>query len=172
MPKSNLFARPSTMRVVVDTNLFVRGLMQGRVTAPLIQAWRNGRFTLVTSETLMAELAAVLTRPKFRKYFALSEITELLELITEQGEIVESAECLAWCRDPKDNVFLDVAVAGQAAYLVTGDNDLKDDPALKIKMQNAYNVKIVSAPEFMLILEQPRGCLPRIFARLHQTSIG
>ncbi|MEW5717462.1 MAG: putative toxin-antitoxin system toxin component, PIN family [Chloroflexota bacterium] len=138
----------------------MRGLMKGHIAAPLIEAWRAGRFTLVTSEMIMAEIAAVLTRPKFRKYFALPEVTELLELIAEQGEIVEPVEHLEWCRDPKDNVFLDVAVAGKAAYLVTGDDDLKGDATLKTNLQRAYGVKIVSVPELLIILDRPRGCLP------------
>ena len=28
------------------------------------------------------------------------------------------------CRDPKDNIYLDVAINGQATHLITGDNDL------------------------------------------------
>lgn len=28
------------------------------------------------------------------------------------------------CRDPSDNKFLELAVSGQATYIVTGDNDL------------------------------------------------
>jgi predicted nucleic acid-binding protein len=67
---------------------------------------------------------------------------------------------LDWCRDPKDNVFLDVAVAGNGEYIVTGDDDLKDDAVLKARMKNVCGVTIVGAPEFMMVLEERRGCWP------------
>jgi len=62
---------------VVDTNLFVRGLLKGPVSLPLIQAWKEGRFTLVASEELLAELFEVLARPKFRRYFTREDVEEL-----------------------------------------------------------------------------------------------
>ena len=55
MPRSSESAQSSTPGVVVDTNLFVRGLLKGPVTTPLIQAWRDGRFQLVTSEEMISK---------------------------------------------------------------------------------------------------------------------
>lgn len=48
------------LRAVIDTNLFVRGLLKDPATLPLIQAWREQRFRLVTSEELLTELFEVL----------------------------------------------------------------------------------------------------------------
>ena len=152
MPKSNRPARHAMLRAVIDTNLFVRGLLRGAVTMPLIQAWKEGHFRLVTSEELIAELFEVLARPKFSRYFTRDDVQELGELIYEQAEIVEPTVHVAFCRDPKDNMFLDVAIAGQVPYLVTGDDDLKGDPVLKTRMQDAYGVQIVGVPEFLAVL--------------------
>lgn len=77
MPKSSSPEQPAMPRVVVDTNLFVRGLLKGPHTLPLIQAWKEERFTLVTSEALLAELFEVLARPRFRPYFTREDIEEL-----------------------------------------------------------------------------------------------
>jgi putative PIN family toxin of toxin-antitoxin system len=140
------------LRVVVDTNLFVRGLLKGPITAPLIQAWKEGRFTLVTAEKLIAELLTVLARPKFSPLITRDDVRELGELIYERAEIVEPALHLELCRDPKDNVFLEVAIAGNASYLVTGDSDLKDDPSLKDKMREAYGLHIMGVTEFLIFL--------------------
>jgi hypothetical protein len=143
---------------VVDTNLFVRGLLKGPVTLPLIEAWKAERFKLVTSEKLLAELFEVLARPKFRRYFTREDVEELGELIYERAEMVEPTIHVTLCRDPKDNIFLDVAIAGKVPYLVTGDDDLKGDKALKEKMCNEYGVRIVSVPEFLAVLSsQPEG---------------
>ena len=156
MPRSNSPEQLSTPRAVVDTNLFVRGLLKGPVTLPLIQAWKEERFKLVTSEALLAELFEVLARPKFRRYFTREDVKELGELIYERAEMVEPSIHVTLCRDPKDDIFLDVAIAGKVPYLVTGDDDLKGDEA-KEKMRNEYGVRIVSVPECLAILGAVRA---------------
>jgi putative PIN family toxin of toxin-antitoxin system len=139
-------------KVVIDTNLFVRGLLKGPLTVPLMQAWKEHRFKLVTSEKLMAELFEVLARPKFNQYFTKNDVRELGELIYEQAEMVEPTVHVALCRDPKDNIFLDVAIAGRVRYLVTGDDDLKGDQILKAKMRDEHGVQITGVPEFLSVL--------------------
>ena len=154
MPKSSKSAQSSTprVRVVLDTNLFVRGLLKGPVTVPLIQAWRDGRFQLVTSEELLAELFEVLSRPKFARYFTRDDVWELGELIYDRAEMIEPTLHVTLCRDPKDDIFLDVAIAGKVSYLVTGDDDLKGDPLLKDKMRVEHGVQIMGVPEFLALL--------------------
>lgn len=39
---------------------------------------------------------------------------------------VEITPAITTCRDPKDNMFLDLAVQGGAKYLISGDADLLD----------------------------------------------
>jgi putative PIN family toxin of toxin-antitoxin system len=138
--------------VVVDTNVFVRGLLRSAVIVPLINAWKANRFRLLTSEELLQELVEVLARPRLRKYFQEDQVKELLLLISEQGKVVEPSQHTNFCRDPKDNIFLDVAIAGQADYLVTEDDDLKGDEELKTRMRDEYGVEIVDVLEFMAAL--------------------
>jgi len=152
MPKSSLPEQPSMLRVVIDTNLFVRGLLKGPVTIPLMQAWKEQRFKLVTSEKLIAELFEVLARPKFNRYFIKDDVRELGELIYEMAEMVEPTVHVALCRDPKDDIFLDAAIAGRVHYLVTGDDDLKGDQTLKTKMRDEYGVQIMGVPKFLAVL--------------------
>jgi len=152
MPRSNAPEKSSIPRAVLDTNLFVRGLLRGPVSLPLIYAWKEERFRLVTSEVLLAELFEVLARPRFRPYFTRQDVEELGELLYERAEIVEPTTHVRLCRDPKDDMFLDVAIAGKVPYLVTGDDDLKGDEALKGKMREEYEVRILSVPEFLAIL--------------------
>ena len=139
--------------VVIDTNLFVRALLRGPITLPLIEAWRARRFRLITSEELIAELVDVVGRPRLREYFSKEDVRELLDLIAEQGTMVSPEEHVTLCRDPKDSVFLDVAIVGDAQYLVTGDDDLKGDEALKTTMREKYGVEIVGVGKFLALLE-------------------
>jgi len=141
------------LRVVIDTNLFVRGLLRGAVTLPLMQAWKEGRFKLVTSEALLLELFEVLARPKFGRYFTQRDVRDLGKLIYERAEIVKPSIHVTLCRDPKDDMFLDAAIAGRIPYLVTGDDDLKGDPELVTVMRDEYRVRIMGVPKFLAVLE-------------------
>lgn len=105
MPKLSVPEQPSIPRAVVDTNLLVRGLLKGPATLPLMRAWEEEYFKLVTSEGLLAELLEVLARPKFRRYFSRADAAELGKLIYERAEMVEPTIHVRLCRDPKDNVF-------------------------------------------------------------------
>ena len=44
--------------------------------------------------------------------------------LLREAELVSATETITICRDPKDNKFLDLAVAGKADYIVSGDMDL------------------------------------------------
>lgn len=141
-----------SLKVVIDTNLFIRGLLKGKVTLPLIEAWANGEFILVTSEELIEELAEVVARPRLRAYIPREDADKLIELIYRKAIVVKPSERPPLCRDPDDYPVLGSAIAGQADFIVAGDADLKDDPRLKREMA-ALGVQIVSAPEFIALLE-------------------
>ncbi len=115
------------MRVVIDTNILVRALiMPHGSVGPVLRRLRHGEYTLLYSPSLLEELTDVLNRPRIRDKYGLSEtdIATLLRLILLRGEPVTPAQPITACRDPKDNKFLEVAVAGQAEALVSGDEDL------------------------------------------------
>ena len=95
---------------------------------------------MVISDVLLSELIAVVTRPKFSRYFSQNDVNELIVLILARSEQVEPKVKIELCRDPKDNFLLDLAATARADCLVTGDKDFLDDRVLKESMQNARNV--------------------------------
>ena len=52
------------LRIVVDTNLWIRALLGGPITLPILEAWHAGRFTVVVSHPLIDELNDVWQRPR------------------------------------------------------------------------------------------------------------
>ena len=113
------------MRAVIDTNIFVSALLQGAAPRRVYDAFLRGRLTpLFTNETL-AELIEVLARPPLRVLMHQSEIDGLLALIQRDALLVKSTHRVTACRDPKDNILLECAIAGRADCLVTGDTDLR-----------------------------------------------
>ncbi|WP_392481540.1 PIN domain-containing protein [Nostoc sp. C110] len=54
-------------RVVIDTNIWIRILLKGRVTLPIFEAFNEDKFQLVMSQPLMEELHLVWNRPRLRE---------------------------------------------------------------------------------------------------------
>lgn len=70
------------------------------------------------------EFSEVLARPKFRRAISDDRRRELLELLSVAATWFEPAQTIADCRDAKDNRYLELALAAQAAAIVSGDDDL------------------------------------------------
>lgn len=115
------------IRAVVDTNILIRALIKPQSSVgPVLTRLRDGDYTLLYADPLLDELVAKLALPRIRdKYHLSKKDTEtVLTLILLRGEPVTPQRSITACRDPKDNIVLEVAVTGQADFIVTGDNDL------------------------------------------------
>jgi predicted nucleic acid-binding protein len=58
------------------------------------------------------------------------------------------------CRDPKDDIFIALAVTSRAEYLVTRDDELKRDPVVRDILKDA-GTRLVTVREFAAILAGP-----------------
>lgn len=115
------------MRVVVDTGVLVSALIRPRGSiGDVLHALRGGRFVAIYSTAMMLEVTDVLSRPKIHEKYHIQpeDITALINLVRLRGELVIPKRTIAICRDPKDDKFLEAALAGEADAIVTGDNDL------------------------------------------------
>ena len=113
-------------RVVLDTNTVVSALLfaNGRL-APLRNAWQGKAFLPVVSSATAGELIRVLAYPKFK--LTAPEQEELLADFLpycETWKVPQMLKGLPPCRDADDVMFLQLAVAAKARYLVSGDKDL------------------------------------------------
>lgn len=113
------------VRTVLDTNVLVSALLFPRGTASWLRdAWRSGAILPLASRDTVSELVRVLCYPKFR--LTAAEREELLADYLPCCDSVDVGEPppVPECRDPFDRIFLEVALAGRADALVTGDKDL------------------------------------------------
>jgi putative PIN family toxin of toxin-antitoxin system len=116
------------MKVVLGTNVLVSALLKrDSVPGRLLQAVWDGALDLVLSEELLTELRDVLRYPKIRKRLVASAIDvdlflELLPFFTIQVDL--SGIKVPRPRDAADAMVLATFVAGQAEWLVSGDEDL------------------------------------------------
>ncbi|WP_428099658.1 putative toxin-antitoxin system toxin component, PIN family [Candidatus Rariloculus sp.] len=110
------------MRIVLDTNIFVSALItKGTPPDQLYQAWLRNDIDLVTSVTQIEEITDVLARPKLRRFVDPDEAAQMVSAIHLRAIVVDDMPVPKRSPDPKDDVILATAVAGQAALLVTGD---------------------------------------------------
>ena len=112
-------------KVILDTNLWISFLIS-RDFSFLDNYIETGKMKLIFSEELFSEFISVTERPKFKKYFAESDVKHLIRIIDRFGILVQVTTEINRCRDKKDNFLLSLAIDSNADYLVTGDNDLLD----------------------------------------------
>lgn len=129
------------LKIVVDTNLWVRVLLGGRKTLPILEAWREGKFKVICSETLITELDTVWQRPRLRQNIAAQDANDLIEQLRLRSDLVELKTIPPRCRDPKDHPVLATAIDGHADAIATGDDDLRADESLRHEMA-AHGVQL------------------------------
>ena len=116
------------MKVVLDTNVLVSGLMYPTsVPGRIVSAWREGRFDLVLSIDQLIEIGRVLAYPEIRRILRWDDETigSFLRQLLLRAETVEPAAMAGvGLRDVADAPILGSLVAGKADWLVTGDADL------------------------------------------------
>lgn len=111
-------------RFVFDTNVIVSALLNKR-SVPR-QALEHGRSfgQVLLSQQLHAEVDRILRKPKFDRYLDLEDRLQFLASLTKNAIIITTTSTINECRDPKDNMILELAVDGQADVIISGDKDL------------------------------------------------
>lgn len=148
------------MRAVVDTNVWISAVLNpAGAPAAVRTALRQRRFTLVSSEPLLAELATVLARPRFARRYGITpaDIAVLVALLRERAEVVSVSGALHLCRDPDDDMVIETALNGRADALVTRDDDLKGASEVAAALAER-GVAVLTVRLFLAdLLEEPPG---------------
>jgi putative PIN family toxin of toxin-antitoxin system len=127
---------------VFDTNILLSALLNNRSSpANALLARETG--TLLVSPELSEEYFSVFTRPKFDKYLSLATRISFLENILSNALSIHISEHVTACRDPKDNMFLSVALSAAADGIISGDQDL-------LVLNPFNNIPVLTPAEFLL----------------------
>ncbi len=137
------------LTAVVDTNVLVSGTILSRGNPyQVLEAWRRSQFILVLSPDIIAEIDAVLRRPKIFKKYGLTEnlLTRLVNALNAEALVIrpDPIEHLAEI-EAADLKFLACSYAGDADYLVTGDRAL-------LQFKTYRYTRIVSPGVFLSVL--------------------
>lgn len=108
------------MRIVLDTNVLVSGLLSPfGPPGEIVRMVSAGAVTLCVDARVMAEYELVLLRAKFG--FDPDDVAALLDYIDFRCEVVAASPLVKRLPDPDDEPFLEVALTCRADCLVTGN---------------------------------------------------
>ncbi|PZU96748.1 MAG: putative toxin-antitoxin system toxin component, PIN family [Pseudanabaena sp.] len=130
------------LRLVIDTNILISGLMSVNSLPQQVFDYATSQAILLMSDEVQSEIENVLSRPKLQKYITLERRTKFLSELSQQVAKVTINQQIRACRDPKDDKFLELAVCGEANYIITGDADLLD-------LHPFQNISIIKAASFL-----------------------
>ena len=119
------------MRVIIDTNILVSGLIsEYGAPAKIVDAMLQGQIIPVMSTVTFQELEDVLLRPQLQGYFERSGVSthEFLVNLEKVAEFIQPQPVNIFIRDEKDRPFIELAsTLPQPEYIITGDKDFEHD---------------------------------------------
>ncbi len=142
-------ATDPVLRVVLDSNVLLSALVfAGGTLGRFRSLWTIGKILPYASKETIQELIGLLANKKFKldsidQESLLADYLPFVQ-IADVSSIIQQAS-LPICRDPYDQMFLELAHASKAEFLVTGDQDL-------LVLANTPNLsfRIVKPVEFLI----------------------
>jgi hypothetical protein len=135
-------------RFVCDANTLISAaLFKGSTPDRALRLALSSGDLLLSRESL-AELRDVLARPKFDRYLSRLERDVFLTKLIQRAILIDTVELVQACRDPDDDKYLALAATGQAACIVSGDDDL-------LALKSFRGIPIHSPAEFLASSRTP-----------------
>jgi len=141
------------MRIVVDTNVSVSGLLWGGPPNQILKGAREGRLVIMACEQITAELKRVFRYPRFSKRLSdlhvsaeevFSYYMNMVCLVSDVKKIPKTVT-----EDQFDNIFLALAEKHHAKLIVSGDRHL-------LEQMSYHSIQIVTPSEAVQVLEKLR----------------
>ena len=141
------------LKVVLDTSIVVRVYINPYgPAARILRYWEEGQYDLIVSDAILTEYRETLNYPRIQRRHRLDAvaIARTIRLIYDRATVVEPTETIdAIKNDESDNRFLECAVAGGAAYIVSADNHL-------LTLGVYRDIQIVTPADFLAAMGERR----------------
>jgi len=136
---------------VIDTNILVSALLSKKGSPALVlNAWRERKFLVITSDNAITEVERVLQELASTGKYIISkeDIESILNLLHKDAILVPGQidTMGAIPQDPDDEKYLSITLEAEAKEIISGDSHLLD-------LVSYQNIKIQSASEFLASLE-------------------
>ena len=133
------------MKVVIDTNVWLSALLWGGQPSLIIQLIEQKQIQAISSGNILTELTDILQKPKLQKRLDRLKITaDAVAIIAKRlmTLVVIEEVIIPELRDPKDQMVLATAIAGDAQIVISGDKDL-------LVLHPYGNISILLPQEFL-----------------------
>ena len=111
------------MTVVIDTNVLLQARSPLHDFHRILEAWRDGDFTLAASTAILLEYEEVITAKvgaaRWQRFAAV--LDAVAGALGNLYHVEPSFRWLLITADPDDNKFADCAIAAAADFIITGD---------------------------------------------------
>lgn len=114
----------SGKRVVFDTSTLISAVLKPHSIPAQALSWAWEVAKVIISDATLLELQTVLGRSRFDRYSDPTERQVFFDNYRAMTLLVPVVTDVQACRDPKDDKFLSLAVAGGASLIVSSDDDL------------------------------------------------
>ena len=129
------------LKIVLDTNVYISALLFGGYPRHILRQVIEGKLELYVSDSILDEIADVLSRPKFSyPTVLLHQFLTEIEAISELVAPIRQVNCIK--NDPTDNRIIECAIAANASHIVTGDHHL-------LELKEFETIIIVSPSDFL-----------------------
>jgi uncharacterized protein len=142
------------IRIVLDTNVLLSALVFGGVPQKILEYCIDSSDTRIYFSTeIWIEIndkflgdRVLKIAKKSKRNITTKEIEKFLEILYDNSTCINIKRKFEICRDSKDNMFLDVAFASNADYIITGDKDL-------LSLNSFQFTKIILPSKFLEIIK-------------------
>lgn len=134
------------MRIVIDTNVLISGIIFGGKPSKIIELLFGKKISVFASPEMVDEYKRIYG--ELGERYAKRTHNELNEIINSMN-ILPSHSHIEACRDPDDNKFIECAVDNKCIYIVSGDKDL-------LVLEQYEDIGILTVSEFLEQYEKKR----------------
>jgi len=129
----------------MDTGVLVAGIFWRHEPHQCVQGWVRGLFTLVLSEAIFSEYERVLLEVKSEQKFT-TDLNPWLEAIrTTAVWVIPTPLTRRVCRDPKDDMMIEAALAAGAGTIIARDADLTE-------LESPFGIRILTPRQWLATL--------------------
>jgi uncharacterized protein len=130
------------VKIVFDTNVLISSVLIEGSIADIALTKAEKYHNILCSDKIYNELVKIIMLPKFNKYVSHYRRRKFLESFENRVTFIKVEDVINICRDPKDDMFLELAVSGNASIIITGDKDL-------LELNPFREIQIITPKEFI-----------------------
>ena len=139
--------------IVMDTGVFAAGVFWRNEPHKCVKTWLLGMVSLVVSDAIYREYDRMLHKVKSNEGFD-TDLAPWLALVRKSGQWITPAPFNGTvCRDPKDDIMIEAALAAHVDTIIARDADLT-------VLKKPFGIRIVTPRQWLATL--PREARRRL----------